>query len=125
MYRNVVLVGLVAGAIGAGVGVLISGSGDEVERVAGQVQYVDGRLVTADGRPAGSCSQAGGRLDCELLYPLEEGRVRAEGIVGAGTSALAITNGSGPYQGAWGRVLVRPAADRRMMLDFEIVRGER
>jgi hypothetical protein len=88
-----------------------------------------GQLLKGDtevGHQAGVCtvtSVARNEAQCVATYALRGGQVTAQALVNLGSSApyaVAITGGSGKYEGAEGEVRVQPVSETRGILTFHL-----
>ena len=88
-----------------------------------------GRLLKGDaevGHQGGVCtvtSVARNEAQCIATYSLRGGQITGQALVGLGSSApyaVAITGGSGRYQGAEGEVRVQPVSATRGILTFHL-----
>src|SRR3954470_20359003 len=111
MYRNVVIVGLSAALLGAGVATLVGGGASGPQSDEGSLRLTGNALVDEQGRPVGACT----RVSCNLRWPLDGGDLISEGRLDAsGTGTLAVTDGTGDYRGAFGRIALRSSGPRQM-----------
>jgi hypothetical protein len=87
------------------------------------------RLLKGDtevGHQGGVCtvtSVARSEAQCLATYSLRGGQITGQALVNLGNPApyaVAITGGSGTYQGAEGEVRVQPVSDTRGILTFHL-----
>jgi hypothetical protein len=97
------------------------------EDIAGGDSFTFSNDISGDakGRLFGGCFVADkGRATCQATYVLEDGRVTIAGVPGFSqepeTFEVAVTGGSGAYEGATGKVAVKENGQATHMMSLQL-----